>query len=114
MQAEEADAVLDMIDESGPETAIQHLSQWDFGDQTRDAALVNGYVYEQIPRSPTDRVIRDKASGYALTYNHQFGYVSLLGRFDSVVEDVREYVAPPARFGFERQRPVRRTNGLRL
>ncbi|MFB7891182.1 hypothetical protein ACFC1I_03160 [Microbacterium sp. NPDC056044] len=114
MQGEEAATVLDTIDKKGAETAIQHLSQWDFGDETRDAALVNGYVYDDIPRSPTDRVIRDKASGYALAYNHQFGYVSLLGRFDSVVEDMRESVARPARFGFSRHGPARRANGIRL
>lgn len=114
MQGEEADAALGMIDKIGAEAATQHLSQWDFGDETRDAALVNGYVYDDIPRSPTDRVIRDKDSRYALTYNRQFGYVSLLGRFDPVVADVRDSVAPPARFGFTRQRPARHASGLRL
>lgn len=113
-QGAAADTVLDMIDNSGSEIAIQYLSQWDFGDKTRDAALVNGYVYDDIPRSPTDRVIRDKASGYALAYNHQCGYVSLLGRFDSVVEDMREPVAPPARFEFSGHGPARRANEIRL
>lgn len=114
VQGEEADVLLDMIDNNGPESAIEYLSQWDFGDETKDAALANGYVYEDVPQSPTDRVIRDKNSGYALTYNHQFGYVSLLGRFDPVVADVRDSVAPPARFGFTRQRPARHASGLRL
>ena len=114
MQGEEADAVLDVIDRNGPEAAINHLSQWDHGDETRDAALVNGYVYDEIPQSATDRAIRSDAFGYALTYNHHFGYVSLLRRFDPVVEDAREPVARPARFGFERQRTARRTNGLLL
>lgn len=114
MQGEEADAVLDLIERSGPEAAIQHLSQWDYGDETRDAALVNGYVYDAIPQNPTDRVIRDESSGYALTYNQHFGYVSLLSHFNPVFEDVRESVPPPGRFGFDRQRPARRTNGLRL
>lgn len=67
LQGEEAISVLDMIDRSGSETAIHHLSQWDCGDETRDAALVNGYVYEDIPQSPTDRVVRDDAVAYALT-----------------------------------------------
>lgn len=114
MQGEEADAVLDLIDRSGPEAAMQYLSQWDYGDATRDAALVNGYVYDEIPQSLTDRVIRDDASGYALTYNQQFGYVSLLRHFDPVVETARDAVAPPARFGLEKQRTAHRTNGLRL
>lgn len=114
LQGGEADAVLDMIDRNGPETAIRHLSQWDHGDETRDAALVNGYVYDEIPQSLTDRVIRDDASGYALSYNHHFAYVSLLRHFDPVVEEARNPVAPPAWFGPERQRTARRTNGLQL
>ena len=65
LQGEEADEVLDMIERVGPETAIHHLSQWDYGDETRDAALVNGYVYDEIPQTPTDRVIGDKASDSA-------------------------------------------------
>lgn len=112
MQGDEADIVLDMIGSKGSEAAIHHLSRWDYGDETRDAALVNGYVYDEIPQSPTDRVIR--GDGYALTYNHHLGYVSLLRRFDPVVEDAQEPVAPPTRFGFDRQRTVRRPNGLRL
>ena len=60
LQGEEADAVLDMIEQVGPGMAIHHLSQWDYGDETRDAALVNGYVYNEIPQTPTDHVIGDK------------------------------------------------------
>lgn len=114
LQGDAAETVLDMIDKSGPAAAIQHLSQWDSGDETRDAALVNGYVYDEVPQSATDRVVSDEAAGYALTYNHRFGYVSLLGHFDPVVEDARKPVAPPARFGFERQRTARRPNVIRL
>lgn len=113
LQGEEADIVLDMIDKSGPDAALHHLSQWDYGDETRDAALVNGYVYDEIPQSPTDRSVRDDTARDALTYNRRFGYVSLLRRFDPV-EATRESVAPPARFGFDRQRTTRRTDGLRL
>lgn len=114
MQGEDADGVLDMIDKNGPEAAIRHLSEWDYGDETRDAALVNGYVYDEIPQSPTDRVVRDDSAGYALTYNHHFGYASLLRHFDPVDEDARESVTPPARFEFDRQRTARRSAGLQL
>lgn len=114
VQGEEAYALLHMIDRNGPEEAIHHLSQWDYGNETRDAALVNRYVYDDIPQSPTDRVVRDNVSAYALTFNHHFGYVSLLRHFDWVAEDAPESVAPPARFDFDRQRSTRRTNRLRL
>lgn len=96
LQGEEADTVLDMIDNEGAEAAIHHLSRWDYGDETRDAALVNGYVYDEIPESPTDRVFRGDGTPYALTYNHQFGYVSLIRRFSPVVEPALERLERPA------------------
>lgn len=114
LQGETGDTVLDLIDEDGPQAAIEHLSQWDYGDETRDAALVNGYVYDEIPQSATDSTVRDDITGYALTYNHHFRYVSLLRHFDAVVEAVPEPVPPAARRGFGRQRTARRANGLQL
>lgn len=85
--------MLNMLDKSGPETAIQHLSQWDFGDKTPDAALVNGYVYDEVTQSATDRGVSDEAAGYALTHHEYLGYVSRLGHFDPLVEDARKRVA---------------------
>lgn len=115
MQGEEADRVLDMIDRAGPERAIRHLSQWDFGDETRDSALVNGYVYDKIPESPTDRVVRDHATGYALTYNHRFGYVSLLRTFSPVEQDARRPKSPQAPwFALAGRSTSRRRPGLTL
>ena len=81
LQGDEADAVLSMIDLRGAIAAIQHLQQWDYGDETIDAALTNGYVYDRIPAGRTDRIIEDDGSPYALTYSKQFGYVSLLRRY---------------------------------
>lgn len=114
MQSEEADALLDIIDRNGPESATHHLSLSDDGDETRDAALVNGYIHDAIPQSPTDGVIRDNASEYALTFNHHFRYVSLPRHFDPDVVGVGDAVALPARFRVERERAVRRTNAIRL
>ncbi|GAA1817649.1 hypothetical protein [Agromyces neolithicus] len=78
LQGEEADAVLEMIDRAGPGPAIEYLQQWDFGDETTEAALENGYVYDAIPAGSTDRTIHDDSGRYALTYSPHFGYVSLL------------------------------------
>lgn len=114
LQGEEADEVLNMIDSHGPETAVRHLSQWDYGEETRDAALVNGYVYDEIPQAATDRVLRDDASPYALTYNHHFGYVSLLRRFVPVVEEPPQFSTWPAWRSPAGSRVIRRTAGHRL
>ena len=86
LQGEEADKTLDLIDRSGPTAAIEYLQQWDFGDETTDAALANGYVYDRIPAGSTDRTLESHDSPYALTYSPPFGYVSLLRRYPAESE----------------------------
>jgi hypothetical protein len=86
LQGEEADKTLDLIDRSGPAAAIEYLQQWDFGDETTDAALTNGYVYDSIPAGSTDRTLANDDSPYALTYSPPFGYVSLLRRYPAETE----------------------------
>lgn len=81
LQGEEADELLDLIGHSGPAAAIEYLQQWDFGDETVGAALMNGYVYDRIPAGSTDRTIEELDSPYALTFSAPFGYVSLLRRY---------------------------------
>ncbi|MDN5759786.1 MAG: hypothetical protein L0H59_14885 [Tomitella sp.] len=83
LQGEEADQVLDLIDRDGADSAITHLAQWDFGDETTDAALENGYVYDAPPTGALDRVVTE--GDYALTYNPAMGHVSLL----------RQHTVPP-------------------
>jgi hypothetical protein len=83
LQGQEAHDVLSLIDRSGPFSAIEHLQHWDFGDETTDAALTNGYVYDRIPAGSTDQTIENDGSPYALTYSAPFGYVSLLRRYPS-------------------------------
>lgn len=76
LQGQDADEVLAIIDRDGPDTAISHLAGFDMGEETTQAALDNGYVYEQIPTRALDRTITD--GEYTLTYNHDLGHVSLL------------------------------------
>ncbi|PZU34165.1 MAG: hypothetical protein DI576_05020 [Actinomyces sp.] len=76
LQGAEADEVLDLIDLEGVQAGIAHLSQWDFGDETTGAAVVNGEVYDQLPAGQWDRTF--EADGYVLTYNPQMGYVGLV------------------------------------
>ena len=82
LQGEEADAVLDLIDRNGAEAAIAHLSGYDYGEETTQAALENGYVYDdQPPTGSTDQTVQD--GRYALTYNHGLGHVGLYREFDT-------------------------------
>ena len=81
LQGDQADEVLGIIDRSGPAVACDYLRQRDQGQQTTDAALRNGYVYNRIPAGTTDQTIEDEASPYALTYSTQSRYVSILRRY---------------------------------
>lgn len=82
LQGEEADAVLNVIDRDGTDAAIEHLARWDYGQETTDAALENGYVYDtEPPASGTDRTVT--AAGYAVTYNHALGHVGLYRQLDT-------------------------------
>lgn len=84
LQGEEADQVLDVIDRDGTTAAIEHLKGWDYGKETTQAALENGYVYDEPPTGALDRVVTE--DGYTLTYNPFAGHISLL----------REHHTPPA------------------
>jgi hypothetical protein len=81
LQAERADRVIGTISRLGPVAGIEYLRQWDRGDETTEAALTNGYVYDRIPVGSTDRTLVQADSSYALTYNTAHRYVSLLRRY---------------------------------
>jgi hypothetical protein len=83
LQGEEADNLLSSIDRDGPADVFEFLQNWDFGDETTDAALENGYEYESIPAASTDRVFEGDGSPYALAYNSSCGYVSLLRQYSA-------------------------------
>jgi len=83
LQGDEADRAIGTIDRRGFGAGIEYLRQWDFGDETTDAALVNGYVYDRIPAGSTDRTVVPPGSPYALTYSTAHRYVSLLRRYAS-------------------------------
>lgn len=76
LQGSEADEALDLIDREGTDAAIEHLTGFDYGEETVQAALENGYVYDEPPRGTLDKVAARDV--YTLTYNPFFGHVSLL------------------------------------
>lgn len=76
LQGDEADKALDLIDSAGTDAAIAHMAGYDYGEETTQAALENGYVYDTPPTGATDRVATGQ--GYALTYNPSLGHVGLL------------------------------------
>ncbi len=78
LQGDEATRVLDLIDAHGVEAGIEHLSGWDFGTETTDAAMVNGDVHDAAPVYAGDR--QAETGDYAMTYNPHAGHVALYRR----------------------------------
>lgn len=88
LQGEDADEVLQLIDGEGVDAALNHLKSWDYGDETTQAALENGHVYESPPTGPLEREVRD--GDYDMTYSHSFGYVALYRQHEISAEDAVE------------------------
>ncbi|MGO3151919.1 MAG: hypothetical protein ACTIJJ_04750 [Galactobacter sp.] len=93
LQGQDADEVLAIIDRDGTDAAIEHLAGFDMGEETTQAAFVNGYVYDTIPTGALDHTTT--AGVYTLTYNHDHGHVSLLRAHTETREPDAE--APSAR-----------------
>ncbi|WP_448233149.1 hypothetical protein [Microbacterium lacticum] len=95
LQGEDADRVLDTIDQHGPDEAVDHLTGYDFGDETDGAALENGDVHEDAP--PTSRLDRTATHrGYTIVYNADLGYVGLYRPLDTPPDpDLRPGAHPP-------------------
>jgi len=84
LQGEEADKVLSLIDRDGADAAIDLLAGFDYGEETMQAALENGYVYASPPAGTLDRTAaRDD---YTLVHNPFNGYVSLYREFTATPE----------------------------
>jgi hypothetical protein len=81
LQGEDADRVLDIIDRDGTDAAIDHLTGYDFGEETTQAALENGYVYDTPPVGTLDRTATHGA--YTLTYSPFLSHVALLRTHDA-------------------------------
>ena len=80
LQGEQADQVLDLIQREGTTAGIEHLKQWDYGQETTDAALANGHVYDTPPVGSFDRTVTE--GEYTLSYEPALGHVSLYRAYD--------------------------------
>ncbi|HOB58341.1 MAG TPA: hypothetical protein PKG61_11890 [Rhodoglobus sp.] len=78
LQGDEADRPLRILGELGHVDAVDYLAQWDYGEETTQAALENGYVYDEPGEGTNDRVMM--SGDYAMVVNPHVGYVSLLRR----------------------------------
>lgn len=85
LQGQEADEVLDMIDADGASVGLNYLKSWDYGDETTEAAMENGYVYDEPPSGPLEHELR--AGDYHLAYSHSFDHVALYRHHTVTPED---------------------------
>lgn len=92
----EGDKVLDLIHASGTDAAIEHLAGYDYGDDTVQDALANGYVYDAPPRGALDKMATKDV--YTLTYSPFLGHVSLLREYDAAPD--------PALLGIDTPEPA--------
>lgn len=98
LQGDDADRVLDLIDRDGTDAAIEHLAGFDYGEETVQAALVNGYVYDTPPTGALDKTATRDV--YTLTYSPFLGHVSLLREHDALPD--------PALLGIDTPTPAPR------
>lgn len=101
-QGDEADRPLRILGELGHVDAVDYLAQWDYGDETTQAALENGYVYDEPGEGTNDQVAI--SGDYALVVNPHIGYVSLLRRYtepDTEAQEAAQTGPPPMRDGPE-------------
>lgn len=96
LQGSEADEVLDLIGREGTDAAIEHLTGFDYGEETVQVALENGYVYDEPPTGALDNVATRDV--YTLTYNPFLGHVSLLREHGALPD--------PALLGIDSPTPV--------
>lgn len=82
LQGDEAYKLIGGIPATGTDPVIEYLAGHDVGDETVDAALENGYSYDQPPVSASDlTATRDV---YTLVYNPFHGYVGLYRQEDAL------------------------------
>ncbi|MCF4123664.1 hypothetical protein L1785_22130 [Antribacter sp. KLBMP9083] len=84
LQGEEGYAVVDLIEEKGVDAAIEHLSDWDFQEETRNTALFHGHVYDEAPSNQGGHTA--ESGHYLLIWHAGLGHVNLLRRFDQADE----------------------------
>lgn len=109
LQGEDADRVLDVIEHDGTDAAIQHLAGYDFGEETVQAALVNGYVYDTPPAGALDKTATRDV--YTLTYSPFLGHVSLLREHDATPDPALLDIDTPSPAREHEQEPSRATPG---
>ena len=75
MQGEDADEMFDLLDAYGWDALIDRLSDWDYGQETEDAAVVNGDIYDGLPKYRGEQ--RVSSGEYTVIADWPYNYIAL-------------------------------------
>lgn len=75
MQGEDADEMFDLLDADGWDALIDRLSDWDYGQETEDAAVVNGDIYDGLPQYRGEQ--RVVSGEYTAVVDWPYNYIAL-------------------------------------
>ena len=74
-QGEATVELYDLLDSDGWDALIDRLTDWDYGRETEDAAVVNGDIYDELPKYwGEQRVSRGE---YTVITNWPYNYIAL-------------------------------------
>ena len=74
-QGDDASELFDLLDSYGWDALIDRLADWDYGQATEEAAVVNGDIYDGLPKNwGEQRVSRGE---YTAIADWPYNYVAL-------------------------------------
>ena len=74
-QGDDASELFDLLDSHGWEALIDRLTDWDYGQETEDAAVVNGGIYDGLPKYRGEQ--RVSRGEYTVIADWPYNYVAL-------------------------------------
>ena len=74
-QGDDASELLDLLDSDGWDALIDRLTDWDFGQETEDAAVVNDGIYDELPDYWGEHLA--SSGDYTAVVNWHYSYVAL-------------------------------------
>lgn len=91
-EGDEAEEALALLESEAPPAAIEHLAQWDYGEETEMAARRLAHVYPKPPASEFDQTWVE--GDYTLSWSVAFRHVALTRRVSALTRRVSAPVAP--------------------
>ena len=75
MQGDDAAEMFDLLDAYGWDALIDRLTDWDYGQETEDAAAVNDEIYDGLPKYRGEQ--RVSSGEYTVVADWPYNYVAL-------------------------------------